>query len=296
LGIGFVYLIPGIVLYLWTPSQIGPAEKQPLQILSHFVALFGGVLRGDKFHRCSDGLKAARVLGALLTVVVFSKAWTSRGRLRDTTLTCWRTVSFPVVLMLLFWAIGKAFDMPNVQFGSERYVVGLIPCGALFSATIIADHLAARRSHCLVAHAAVLIMLTLGTYGVVRQGTEPFRKHVQRLAAFYKPGDAVVVIPREIAPGFSAYAPGIKVNATLRVFEDNTQTIEATLKPLAKYPSVWIVWYRAHAPEVVKVAERLLGPYACSCGRPPDRHNDPTIDIICFGASRDAVTSATGKF
>jgi hypothetical protein len=121
----------------------------------------------------------------------------------------------------------------------------------------------------------------MGSWSLLRAPFEPFREAMQALSRLHRPGDRVVIIPREIADGVQFYVPDAQIVARFTTFVSASE-VRQTLSALPRDRTVWYIRYRDRSPEAIRVAREVLGPFqTISC-----RTNPAIIDVLRFDPPR----------
>ncbi|MGI8907541.1 MAG: hypothetical protein ACR2IE_13745 [Candidatus Sumerlaeaceae bacterium] len=258
LFVGAIVFIPGAVLHLKTSDRLGIAGVRPIELLEHLVSTFAGVqVRDDYFHP-TRLLHALQIIGALVTAALLARLWCVRRLLPDQCKAGMRIVFVPFVLMIVTEVTSKFLNFSLL--GPPRYLVSIFPAAAVLVGFLVSP-LMHRRLTAILLHAALSAFLLVNAYAVQIVETEAFRERVRIMhAEWFRPGDAVVAVPAEIADGVELYAPGVKVDAAIDRWELDPQVLARQLAPLRSRPRVLLVYYRGRNTPVLHVAEALFGP------------------------------------
>lgn len=263
-----VVLLPGAIMHLATNDRLGIAGMKPIYILSHAITAFMGSQTTDDYFSANRILRVVHVLAGILVIAGAVLLWRRRQIFNPVLASCLLIALLPFALMIITEILSEWTEFSLL--GPPRYLMSIVPAAALVTgyAAAFAIQKLPRRGAVLLPPIA-LLLLSFGCYGMLTVRTEPFRERARLLARYYRPGDALVVVPHEIEEGVEMYAPGTRVDLAVNRWNMNEDQLRKKLQALKGHPAVWMVWYRGNASPVLDLAVEEFGAYRSSNQKKP---------------------------
>ncbi len=262
LAAGCLTYLPAMIAYFTASGQIGPALKNPSQVMMSLVTVLVGTARGARTGSGEEDNIVWRYVGSTLAAGVLLLLLLRRRSLSRIEAACFRIVFLSFGVAIPAAVIGDLTGTKVSFLGSNRYLIGLVPFGAVMTASIAAGLDLWRNTHLrCIAGIGLLVFLGGSAISASRRPTEPFREAIQAaMLPRYRPGEQVMVLPREIDDGVRFYVPGADIRAAFPVFANNPDRIRAEMDKVTTGGVVWLVQYRGHSKPVLNASRARFGP------------------------------------
>jgi len=274
---------PVVISYLQASYRWPPVSKHISRIYLCFLSLLTGTGRGKVpeggfLDQAIFSVSVSIGIALLMAMFVRRQYLSNRSKL-----LFWLLV---VPFLIHFGLLVLSFlpGLSRLRFGTDRYIVVLVPAGALLTGSIVETVRSIQARLLTTLFLAALSFATFRSH--VDSEGRYFVPEIRQFCHQYQSDKPVIVVPTEIVDGLRLYCPAIQNIESVDVCSCNQRNIERILDTLRSSDSVYMIYYRGHCPDVIARAKETYSTFTLLSRKVYGSEKDPIFGIYVFSHPR----------